>query len=130
MNTNVDTKLKMKEIIRKHEEIMQERFDEKYWFWIRPVDEYIEEMEDELNEDEFDDLTDRITGVGDYVLDRYAIDDIEVYETLEEAYFNAIDHNYGKLIFEEVIRELEREKEIEKKDKIKKDIVKKNIRRL
>ena len=101
----------MLEVIRKHEEIMQERFEEKYWFWITTVEEYIENMKTELDEYEFETLMDKLNefeyNKDDYVLDKYDSDDLSIHATLKDAYFTGIDYNYGTHIYESVLDELE-----------------------
>lgn len=76
-------------IARKHMEIMQEEFSEKYWFWIYEREEASNEV--------------TLIGNGRYVLDRYNSGlDVETFDTVEEAYLTGIDHNYGKHILERV----------------------------
>ena len=90
----------MLEVIRKHEEIMQERFEEKYWFWIIDRNEFEEEY--------IDNMKVNLIGNGRYVLDRYNGGlDVETFDTLEETYLTGIDYDYGKHIYESVLEELE-----------------------
>ena len=106
---NYKGELEMLEVIRKHEEIMQERFEEKYWFWITTVEEYIENMKLELDEEEYNELVARFNNhdKDDYVLDKYNSLDVSIHDTLEDAYFAGLDYNYGRHIYEIVLEELE-----------------------
>lgn len=107
----------MLEVVRKHEEIMQERFEEKYWFWITTAEEYIENMKSELDEEDFENLMEKLNEYeyeydkDDYILDRYNGLDISFHSTLKDAYFSGIDHGFGKHIYEEVLKELDVDEE-------------------